>query len=61
MFVPPRPTREFLLGDDGMTTVEYVIGALAAAALAGILIMVAGSDNVMNKFADLIDRALSVH
>lgn len=60
MFVPPRPAREFLLGDDGMTTVEYVMGALAAAAIAGILIVVVGSETVKTKFGDIIDQALSV-
>lgn len=60
MFTPPRPPREFLLADDGSATVEYVIGMLAAAAFAGVLLFLITGDGVAAKLRSLIDQALSV-
>jgi hypothetical protein len=47
-----------LRDDDGMTTVEYAVGMLAAAAFGGILIKVVTSDGVFNALAGIINRAL---
>ncbi|OLZ60404.1 DUF4244 domain-containing protein [Amycolatopsis keratiniphila] len=46
--------------DDGMTTVEYAIGTLAAAGLAALLYLVVTSDAVSAGLTALIERALSV-
>ncbi|MCG8924585.1 MULTISPECIES: DUF4244 domain-containing protein [Lentzea] len=49
-----------LLDDDsGMSTVEYAIGTLVAAALAAVLYVVVTSDFVQNLLQGLIQRALS--
>ncbi|SDJ52148.1 Protein of unknown function [Actinokineospora alba] len=44
--------------DDGMSTVEYAIGTIAAAAFAGILLAVVNSDAVMSGLNALIARAM---
>ncbi|MBC6447010.1 DUF4244 domain-containing protein [Actinokineospora xionganensis] len=44
--------------DDGMSTVEYAIGTIAAAAFAGILLVVVNSDAVMSGLNALIARAM---
>ncbi|MFC0429565.1 DUF4244 domain-containing protein [Kutzneria buriramensis] len=46
--------------DAGMTTVEYVIGTLGAAALAVVLFKVVTGESVLSLLEGLIDRALSV-
>ncbi|EMD21679.1 DUF4244 domain-containing protein [Amycolatopsis azurea] len=46
--------------DDGMTTVEYAIGTLAAAALAAVLYLIVTSDAVVAGLTALVERALSV-
>lgn len=49
-----------LLDDDsGMSTVEYAIGTLAAAAFAGLLYVLLTSDFLQNQLRELIQRALS--
>lgn len=50
---------ELLKDDSGMSTVEYAIGTLAAAAAAGLLYAVMTSDLVQNLLQGLIQRALS--
>ena len=50
---------ELLKDDSGMSTVEYAIGTLAAAAFAGVLYVLATSDFVQNMLQGLIQRALS--
>ncbi|PRY46210.1 DUF4244 domain-containing protein [Umezawaea tangerina] len=45
--------------DSGMTTAEYALGTLAAAALATALYLVASSDAVSALLRSLLDRALS--
>ena len=45
-------------GDDGMSTVEYAVGTLAAATLAGVLIRIVGGDHVNAALTALFDRAL---
>ncbi|HEV7906561.1 MAG TPA: DUF4244 domain-containing protein [Pseudonocardiaceae bacterium] len=49
-----------LRGDDGMSTAEYAIGTLAAAAIATALYLVLSSDAVASTLASLVQRALSV-
>lgn len=55
-----RPRRDFLLTDDGMTTVEYCVGLLAAAALAVVLYGIVTGDGVLNGITSIIQRALTV-
>ncbi|MDT7782463.1 MAG: hypothetical protein QOF58_882 [Pseudonocardiales bacterium] len=50
---------ELLKDDSGMSTVEYAIGTLAVAALAGVLYAIATSDWMENMLQGLIQRALS--
>lgn len=49
-----------LSGDDGMSTAEYAIGTLAAAAFASVLYAVVTSDAVTAALASLVQRALQV-
>ncbi|ANZ36812.1 DUF4244 domain-containing protein [Lentzea guizhouensis] len=50
---------DLLKDDSGMSTVEYAIGTLAAAALAGVVYVIVTSDFVQNLLQGLIQRALS--
>lgn len=45
--------------DEGTTTIEYAMAALAAAALAGILYLVVTSDAVRSALEGIITDALS--
>lgn len=63
-FVPgglPRGLLPKVAGDDGMSTAEYAIGTIAAAAFAAILYTVVSGDSVVGALTDLIERALSVN
>lgn len=46
--------------DDGMSTVEYAIGTIAAAAFAAVLYAVVSGDSVVTALTALVQRALSV-
>ena len=46
-------------GDDGMSTAEYAIGTVAAAAFAMLLYTVVTSDSVTAALTSLVDRALA--
>lgn len=46
--------------DEGMSTAEYAIGTIAAAALAALLYTVVTGDSVVAKLTSLIERALAV-
>ena len=46
--------------DDGMSTVEYAIGTIAAAAFAAVLYTVVTGDSVVSGLTALVQRALSV-
>lgn len=48
-----------LLREEGLTTVEYALGTLAAAALATALYLVVSSDSVSSAFESIINDALS--
>ncbi|WP_024795077.1 DUF4244 domain-containing protein [Tomitella biformata] len=47
------------LEDDGMSTAEYAIGTIAAAAFGAILYTVVTGDNIVSALTGIIDRALS--
>jgi len=46
-------------GDSGMSTVEYAIGSIAAAAFAAVLYAVVTGDSVLSGLESLIRQALS--
>lgn len=58
----PASTRLRLLRDDdsGMSTVEYAIGTIAAAAFAAVLYAVVSGDSIVTALTELVQRALSV-
>lgn len=45
--------------DEGMATVEYAVGTVAAAGLGGLLIKLLSSDEVRNLIWSVISNALS--
>jgi hypothetical protein len=51
----PRPPAR----DEGMSTVEYAIGTVAAAAFAAVLYAVVSGDSVVTALTELVQRALS--
>ena len=52
--------RSRLRDDSGMSTVEYAIGTLAAAAFAAVLYAVVTGDSVVTALTGLVQRALQV-
>jgi hypothetical protein len=54
-----RSLRTFL-DDDGMSTVEYAVGTIAAAAFAAVLYAVVSGDGIVSALTGLVQRALSV-
>lgn len=65
MFVPRKLIRPshglpWRAADDGMSTVEYAIGTIAAAAFGAVLYTVVTGDSVVNGLTALVQRALSV-
>jgi Protein of unknown function (DUF4244) len=55
----PRRHRP-LAGDAGMSTAEYAIGTIAAAAFGAVLYTVVTGDSVVSGLTALVQRALSV-
>lgn len=53
--------RAALQGDDGMSTAEYAIGTIAAAAFAAVLYAVVSGDSVTNALTGIVQRALTVN
>lgn len=52
----------FLLHDEqGMSTVEYAIGTIAAAAFGAILYTVVTGDSIVSALANIITRALNTN
>ncbi|ORA73349.1 DUF4244 domain-containing protein [Mycolicibacterium insubricum] len=51
--------RSLAVDDDGMSTVEYAIGTVAAAAFGAILYTVVTGDSVVGALTNIIGRALS--
>jgi Flp pilus assembly pilin Flp len=58
--LPLPPLRRLHNDDSGMSTVEYAIGTVAAAAFAAVLYAVVSGDSVVTALTDLVQRALSV-
>ena len=52
--------RSRLRDDSGMSTVEYAIGTLAAAAFAAVLYAVVTGDSIVTALTGLVQRALQV-
>jgi Protein of unknown function (DUF4244) len=48
-----------LVDESGMSTVEYAIGTIAAAAFAGILYTVVTGDSIVTALTNIIARALN--
>ena len=57
--VLPRLAR-LARAEDGMSTAEYAIGTIAAAAFAAVLYTVVTGDSVVSALTALVQRALSV-
>ncbi|MEU7813220.1 DUF4244 domain-containing protein [Pseudonocardia sp. NPDC049154] len=53
-------TARLTADDRGMSTVEYAIGTLAAAAFAAVLYTVISGDSIVTALTQLVQRALSV-
>lgn len=45
--------------DEGMSTVEYAIGTVAAAAFAAVLYAVVSGDSIVGALTGIVQRALS--
>lgn len=56
----PQAKRKGLLAEDGMSTAEYAIGTLAAAAIAGVLLAVAKSEMFRDMITKLMKQAFNV-
>ena len=50
-----------VVDDDGMSTVEYAIGTIAAAAFGAILYTVITGDSVVTALTNIITRALNTN
>ncbi|MFE9786846.1 DUF4244 domain-containing protein [Nocardia salmonicida] len=48
-----------LLEDDGMSTAEYAIGTIAAAAFGAVLYGVVTGDSIVTALTGIIDKALN--
>jgi hypothetical protein len=48
-----------VMDESGMSTVEYAIGTIAAAAFAGILYTVVTGDSIVTALTNIIARALN--
>jgi hypothetical protein len=49
------------VADDGMSTVEYAIGTIAAAAFGAILYTVITGDSIVSALTNIINRALTTN
>jgi hypothetical protein len=50
-----------VVDDDGMSTVEYAIGTIAAAAFGAILYTVITGDSIVTALTNIINRALNTN
>lgn len=50
-----------IVDDDGMSTVEYAIGTIAAAAFGAILYTVITGDSIVSALTNIITRALNTN
>ncbi|MEV0250102.1 DUF4244 domain-containing protein [Nocardia sp. NPDC050712] len=48
-----------VVADDGMSTVEYAIGTIAAAAFGAVLYAVVTGDSIVTALTKIIDKALN--
>lgn len=48
-----------VVAEDGMSTAEYAIGTIAAAAFGAVLYGVVTGDSIVNALTRIIDRALN--
>lgn len=53
-----RRVRAGLRDDAGMTTVEYAVGTVVAAALAAVLYRIVTGDSIVTGLTNLVTRAL---
>ena len=59
--LPPHDRISRLLAEEaGMSTAEYAIGTIAAAAFAAVLYTVVTGDSVVTALTGLVEQALSV-
>ncbi|BBX68034.1 DUF4244 domain-containing protein [Mycolicibacterium psychrotolerans] len=49
------------VADDGMSTVEYAIGTIAAAAFGAVLYTVVTGDSIVGALTNIISRALNTN
>jgi hypothetical protein len=56
-----RRLRRLRHGDDGMSTVEYAIGTVAAAAFGALLYTVVTGDSILTALTGIVERALQVN
>jgi hypothetical protein len=50
-----------VVDDDGMSTVEYAIGTIAAAAFGAILYTVVTGESIVSALTNIINRALNTN
>jgi hypothetical protein len=50
-----------MIDEDGMSTVEYAIGTIAAAAFGAILYTVVTGDSIVTALTNIINRALNTN
>jgi hypothetical protein len=50
-----------VVDDEGMSTVEYAIGTIAAAAFGAILYTVVTGDSIVTALTNIINRALNTN
>ncbi|KUI06139.1 DUF4244 domain-containing protein [Mycobacterium sp. IS-3022] len=50
-----------MVEEDGMSTVEYAIGTIAAAAFGAILYTVVTGDSIVSALTNIISRALNTN
>lgn len=48
-----------LVAEEGMSTAEYAIGTIAAAAFGAVLYSVVTGDSIVNALTKIIDKALN--
>ena len=48
-----------MVDDEGMSTVEYAVGTVAAAAFGAVLYTVVTGDNVVGALTRIIDKAMN--
>jgi hypothetical protein len=56
-----RRARRMAAGDAGMSTAEYAIGTIAAAAFGAILYTVVTGDSIVTALTNIINRALNTN